>query len=942
MTIKIGVDAEFDPSAVTQGINKVTQTINQANKSQYKPVDKQALRDLDDVNKKFHELLRVNRELSRRVKATGQSGALFEQLDFKAIFPDAKVRQRQLQAINAHVGAAGGSGGGGGGAGGLGFGGVVSGMANAGLRAMGPAGNVTAGALNTGMSSGFGAGLMGLLGGMLALGVGKLVSGVMDKVGQAEDNSVALDRLKRTLGDVNVSFDGLKSVVKAGADNLKITYDEAGKLSQQFAKLGNVKGGEYGSIYDELTTGVGMSRAFGLDTSQGVGVLGQMRGIGATSDTSESKKFALLIGETIGKSGAFSKADEVMDALAGYMTSQTRQSMGGANGQGYAGLFSAMVGSGIPGLDPAGAGSMLARMNAALSGGGAMGEASQFFSAQVFDKMGLNPLHGQVLREGGMFASPDTMFGKDSAYARYMGHTGPRGSKDFYTGTRELLEQRYGGNSENDKLMRAKAFANHTGLNMNQAMSMLSLNPNQMGELSKFGDLSQFNAAGIGNLAKVNFGSDEDRRGVANSLLSRSDVSGAEKTAITEAMGKSVEEQKKVLSAIVATHDQEQSQGKDIRDSKNALDNIKTSIADKLVPYFNDARLGILYMAGGKDGKSATQIKQDMLDVEHQGRVSTIDKRFGGQLGELEDQLSDAKSSKRSADFISALTSGETSKKAAESSNEWAKRIAEINDKIAAAKEEQEKLISEENRRHQKELDDLKEQEQKRIMADVNLIGFEPSRSVGWGGNPGNYNDGKSGSVMPKGMGALASDKAFLAAIAANEKEIGAPAGLLRAQIEQESRFHPSAVSPAGAMGLAQVMPGTLKNIEKRVGRKLDPFNPQDALIIQKEVMKENYGRFGNWDDATSAYNGGWNKGTWGNPETSNYTPSIKRRMERYRREGTALPEPINPGRGSSPGGEVIHSGEMAVTVNVNTPNGKQVVTQSVPTRVKSNWNTEK
>jgi hypothetical protein len=39
-----------------------------------------------------------------------------------------------------------------------------------------------------------------------------------------------------------------------------------------------------------------------------------------------------------------------------------------------------------------------------------------------------------------------------------------------------------------------------------------------------------------------------------------------------------------VLGQIAARYDQERTEGSDIRDSKNNLDNIKTSLADKLVP----------------------------------------------------------------------------------------------------------------------------------------------------------------------------------------------------------------------------------------------------------------------------------------------------------------------------------------------------------------------
>jgi hypothetical protein len=76
-------------------------------------------------------------------------------------------------------------------------------------------------------------------------------------------------------------------------------------------------------------------------------------------------------------------------------------------------------------------------------------------------------------------------------------------------------------------------------------------------------------------------------------------------------------------------------------------------------------------------------------------------------------------------------------------------------------------------------------------------------------------------------------------------------------------------------MGMAQVMPGTLRAIEQRLGRTLDPFNPDDALVIHREVMKENLSKFGNLPDALRAYDAGWNKGNWNNSETNGYVSNV-------------------------------------------------------------------
>lgn len=104
---------------------------------------------------------------------------------------------------------------------------------------------------------------------------------------------------------------------------------------------------------------------------------------------------------------------------------------------------------------------------------------------------------------------------------------------------------------------------------------------------------------------------------------------------------------------------------------------------------------------------------------------------------------------------------------------------------------------------------------------------------------------------------------------------LGLPAGTSAAQIKQESRFNPKAVSPVGAEGLAQVMPTTRKSLEKKFGRTFDPYNEQDSLFMHREVMRENIKKFRDPVDALKAYNAGWNKANWNNPETNNYVAKI-------------------------------------------------------------------
>lgn len=80
----------------------------------------------------------------------------------------------------------------------------------------------------------------------------------------------------------------------------------------------------------------------------------------------------------------------------------------------------------------------------------------------------------------------------------------------------------------------------------------------------------------------------------------------------------------------------------------------------------------------------------------------------------------------------------------------------------------------------------------------------------------------------------------------------GVPKTVLLAVAWQESGFHPNAVSPKGAEGLMQFMPGTWP----RFGTG-SPFDPQAALLAGARYLRELYSKFHNWDLVFAAYNAG-------------------------------------------------------------------------------------
>ena len=77
-------------------------------------------------------------------------------------------------------------------------------------------------------------------------------------------------------------------------------------------------------------------------------------------------------------------------------------------------------------------------------------------------------------------------------------------------------------------------------------------------------------------------------------------------------------------------------------------------------------------------------------------------------------------------------------------------------------------------------------------------------------------------------------------------------AALLAAQLMAESNFDPGAVSPAGAQGIAQFMPGTAAAYGLA-----DPFDPGAAIMAQAHLMSDLIRRFGSPELALAAYNAG-------------------------------------------------------------------------------------
>jgi hypothetical protein len=103
----------------------------------------------------------------------------------------------------------------------------------------------------------------------------------------------------------------------------------------------------------------------------------------------------------------------------------------------------------------------------------------------------------------------------------------------------------------------------------------------------------------------------------------------------------------------------------------------------------------------------------------------------------------------------------------------------------------------------------------------------------------------------PGGLGTLSSSLSSQIQSAIPQYCPSCPPSLVNALVNVESSGNPSAVSPDGAIGLFQLMPGTA------AGLNVNPADVSGNIQGGLTYLQQLYDQYGNWTQALEAYNEG-------------------------------------------------------------------------------------
>lgn len=942
--IKIPVSAELNQQDIGQQIKQVEGALNdlgrvaeEAGRARFTPISKISLDDVRKMRQEFEAMVRLAPGLKKALDAGGQGGRSFDKVDWDKVWKDKDQRGSHAATVLRYLSpesvttttpnapgapgapkpqnAPGAPNGPGdapmpspgtepgrlkraaiGGAAGL-VGGAAGQMGGLG-------GGITSGALAGGLAAGpLGAVVGGLTGGLTS---------ILSMVSEARDLAVSFDTLKRTLGDVGVSFERVKGATHTLADDYALSDTEASSLMKRYANLSGGPGKDPKALGDEVGVGVGFSRSFGLDPTAGVDFFGKMKGLGVTKNADDNKRLALMIGEAVAKAGDLPRIGDVLASLGRYVEGAARTSLSTPGTNDWLARMAALENTGLAGMNPTNAGNIIGTIDNTIRQGGTTEAGKNFMSGVLQREKDLNPIQAEIQMEGGAFGSGKSAFGPESPmaafYSKFGGGTKSGktwGDNESTVGTLQKQLVKQYANKSPDLLL--NAFKTTFGTSYGQSAAWLSSKPADNDRM-----ISRLQRLGI---------NPKDVSGSGVSRLSQIESDSS----LTEA-------QKDEKTKEVATKNQEDTEGSKAREAAEATANAVRRLADEGLPALTSIQAAVLRIAGVDPTVEAAE--RNRIEVEHKERRVAIDSKEGAEYNEAQKDYERLVPPGLTAASRRMLRGGLTDEQ------------QQAKDRRDAARAEYELALDAEKDRYGKEkwtgkgqtpatgatttataaasatapalAADGTPEVQDAVTATPGTAPNQASTApvvnpnypdMPEGGYPNDpeppedpqYDqlanptgqladsqvdlppqDRTPASVTAPSPGSRSGNSGatpeLLKRAAESDRKAGFEKGTTAALAGVESSFDSGAVSNKGARGLFQIMPDNVETYSKEVGRKLNPHNNDDAFLMYDKLMAERRRKYGgDTDKMLRSYHGGYDEDDWG-PVNRDYLPKIDKK----------------------------------------------------------------
>lgn len=233
--------------------------------------------------------------------------------------------------------------------------------------------------------------------GLGVLGVGTGMGAISRQIGAAEEESVGMTDLRRNVWGLNEAFAEFRDTVRKTGEGLGVTFNEALRYARTYASLSGAMSSA--ATYGGTREGLRMARLFGMDPSQGVGMLGRASwlGVGGASP----KEQARLLADAMASSNLGGRQADAAEAMLRFAERNAGVLGDAGNVAGFRSLYTALVNSGHAGIRANAAG-ILGGYDEAVRAGGHAGDAGKNFIYNAMARHGVRDIFDiQYALEGG-------------------------------------------------------------------------------------------------------------------------------------------------------------------------------------------------------------------------------------------------------------------------------------------------------------------------------------------------------------------------------------------------------------------------------------------------------------------------------------------------------------------------------------------------------------